>query len=317
MTAPILNPLQDFKIWLGGIGIGLILLHLLLIWKLTGQTDQILLSGLFWLAIAQKLWQRRQQLQWHSDGIASAIGLLLMGMTLIKSLSLFWVEASFLRLLPGLIAVSLGLLAAGWRLQQFWRELLLVLPLILPKGLLLQGLETAIGLPIRTLTAQFSSFMLHYLGFNVLRQGTVIELPNGAVDVLFGCTSIPALILLLQLAILFIAFFPIAPAQYIRVLMASASIAVVVSSSRIALLAIVAADKSSFSYWHGAQGSQIFSTIAIVLFGEFCRTLLNRARHFPGTPASELEINDDSSTPPYPVPSDFPEYLPDSQQIGD
>lgn len=290
MNVPLLKPWQDFKIWLSSIGLGLILLHLLLVWKLTEQTDQILLSGMFWLAIAQKLWRRRRQLQWKSDGITSTIGLLLLGLTLIKSMSLFWTEASFLRLLPILIAVSLGLLAAGWRLLQFWRELLLLLPLILPKGLLLYGLEAAIGLPIRTLTAQFSSFMLHYLGFTVIRQGTAIELPNGAVDVLFGCTSIPALILLLQLAILFVAFFPVAPAHYSRVLAASVAIAFGVSSLRIALLAIVVADASSFSYWHGSQGSQIFSTIAIVLFGKFCQTLVNPVQHFSS--AAELKINE-------------------------
>ncbi|MBI4783121.1 MAG: cyanoexosortase A [Oscillatoriophycideae cyanobacterium NC_groundwater_1537_Pr4_S-0.65um_50_18] len=278
MNVRLLKPWQDFKIWLCSIGLGLILLHLLLVWKLTGQIDQILLSGLFWLAIAQKLWRRRWQLQWQSDGFTSAIGLLLLGLTLIKSLSLWWTEASFLRLLPLLIAVSLGLLAAGWRLLQFWRELLLLLPLILPKGLLLHGLEAAIGLSIRTLTAQFSSFMLHYLGFTVIRQGTVIELPNGAVDVSFGCTSIPALMLLLQLAILFITFSSIAPAHYSRVVIASVAIAVVLSSLRIALLAIVVADTSSFSYWHGSQGSQIFSTIAILLFGKFCQTLLKPAQ---------------------------------------
>ncbi|NJR65525.1 MAG: cyanoexosortase A [Leptolyngbyaceae cyanobacterium CRU_2_3] len=248
-----------------------------------------------WIVLAgdrQKLWQRRQQLQWQSDGIASTVGLLLIGMTLIKSVSLFWVEASFLRLLPGLIAVSLGLLAAGWRLQQFWREFLLVVPLILPRGLLLHSLEAAIGLPIRTLTAQFSSFMLHYFGFTVIRQGTVIELPDGAVDVLFGCTSIPALILLLQLAILFITFFPIISTHYLLVLAAAATIACVVSSLRVALLAVVVADASSFAYWHGAQGSQIFSTIAILLFGEFCRSLLNRAQLPPNSPAAELTMNE-------------------------
>jgi len=292
MTAPIVSPLQDFKIWLSGIGIGLILLHLLLIWKLTGQTDQILLSGLFWLAIAQKLWRRRQQFHWQSDGIASAIGLLLMAMTLVKSVSLFWVEATFIRLLPGLIAVSLGLLAAGWRLQQFWRELLLVIPLILPRGLLVQALDSAIGLPIRTLTAQSSSFILHYLGFTVIRHGTVIELPNGAVDVLLGCTSIPPLILLLQLAILFIAFFPIAPVQYPRILAATVAIAFTVSSLRIALMSVVVTDASRFAYWHGAQGSQIVSTIAIILFGEFCRSLLNHIRPYPYPHPSDLKPNE-------------------------
>lgn len=291
MIVPILKLWQDSKIWLGGTGVGLVLLHLLLIWKLTGQTEQILLSGLFWFAIAQKIWRRRQHIQWRSNRGADTLGLMLIGIVLAKSLSLFWVEASFIRLLPGLIALSLGLLTNGWRLQQFWRELLLLFPLILPKGLILHHLEAAIGLPIRILTAQFSGFALHYLGFTVLRQGTVIELPNGTIDILFGCTGIPLLILLLQLAILLITLFSVSPDQYIRILVATVIIAFVISSLRIMLLAIVVADASSFDYWHDS-GAQVFSTVAIILLGGFCHPLLHRVQYPSTAQTAALKINE-------------------------
>jgi cyanoexosortase A len=266
---------------LGSISIGLVCLHLILLWKLTEQLDQLILSLLFWGAIGLRLWQRRNSLSLDSDWLSSGIGLLLVALVLIKSVSLFWTETSFLRLLPGLAAISLGLLASGWRLQQFWREFLLLIPLMLPKGLILHGLETWLGSTVQTLTAQFSTFALHYLGFTVIRQGANIILPNGAVEVMFGCTGVPVLVLLLQLALLFIAVRPFTPKQRIQICIAATIIAFALSSLRIAFLALIVSDPACFSYWHGTQGSQIFSSGAIVLFGWYCHSLAEQMSASP------------------------------------
>jgi cyanoexosortase A len=263
---------------------------LILLWKLTEQLDQLILSLLFWGAIGLRLWQRRNSLVLNSGWLSSSIGLLLVTLILIKSVSLFWTETSFLRLLPGLVAISLGLLASGWRLQQFWREFLLLIPLMLPKGLVLHGLETWLGSTVQTLTAQFSTFVLHYLGFTVTRQGANIILPNGAVEVMFGCTGVPALVLLFQLALLFIVICPLASRQRIQICIAATMIAFTLSSLRIAFLALIVSNPACFSYWHGAQGSQIFSSGAIVVFGWYCHSLAEQMnaspRIFPYTPSS-------------------------------
>lgn len=267
---------SQLQVSLGGIGIGLMLLHLTLLWKLTRQTDQLVLSLLFWGAIGRRLWQRCQSLVLDSNWIASGIGLGLIALLLLKSVSLFWVETSFLRLLPGLAAVGLGLLASGWRVRQFWPEFLLLLPLMLPKGLILHALETWIGLPVQTLTTQFSTFILHYLGVMVERQGVNIVLPNGAVEVMFGCTGIPVFVLLLQLALLFIVSYPLTSLKKIQVCVAAATIAFTLSSLRIALLASIVSDPKWFSYWHGTEGAQVFSSGAIVLFSWFCHALVEQ-----------------------------------------
>lgn len=271
----------QLEVLLGGIGMGLIVLHLILLWKLTEQTDQLGLSLLFWGVIGFRLWQRRHSLSLDSNWICSGIGLLLIALLLIKSIFLFWVETSFLRILPGLSAVSLGLLASGWRLWQFWREFLLLLPLMLPKGLVLQSLETCIGLPMQTMSAQFSTFVLHYLGFTVQRQGIHIVLPNGVVEVMFGCTGIPALFLLLQLGLLFVAYCPLTSRQRIQICFAATGIAFSFSTLRIAFLALIVSEPQSFSYWHGSQGSQIFSSIAIVLFSWFCHSVSAQTNSSP------------------------------------
>jgi cyanoexosortase A len=116
--------------------------------------------------------------------------------------------------------------------------------------------------------------MLHYLGFDAVQQRTTITLNQGAVDVLFRCTGIPLLILLLQLALLFFMMFPLCQKQRMRLLITAVLIAFLLSSLRVALMAVVVNDPIAFSYWHGGNGSQLFSTGAIALFGWLCQQAL-------------------------------------------
>jgi cyanoexosortase A len=133
--------------------------------------------------------------------------------------------------------------------------------------------EQAIGQPLQVVTAQFAAFVLHYVGFNAVQQQTTITINHGAVDVLFRCTGIPLLILLLQLALLFFVLFPLTRQQRVRVIVLAVLIAFLLSSLRVALMAVVVNDPIAFAYWHGGNGSQLFSTGAIVLFGWTCQRL--------------------------------------------
>lgn len=268
---------QRTQFWLGCVGLGVIALHLTLTWRLTQQTDQMVLNVLFWGAIASLLWQRRQTLTLTSDWVSSTIATLLMGLVLIKSLSLFWFESTYLRVFPGLAALSLGLLASGLRLKQYWREGVMILTLMIPSGTLAQMLEPWLGETIQTFLAQSTTFFLHYVGIDVIRQGTEVLMVNGAVKVEYGCTGVPIFILLIQLSILLILLFPTRMHQQGYILLLAGAIAFILSSARITIMILVVSQPDRFEYWHGPEGAQIFSTLGIILFALCSQAMLTPA----------------------------------------
>lgn len=252
----------------------MIALHLTLTWKLTQQTDQMVLNVLFWGAIASLLWRRRSRLDLNSDWISSTIASLMMGLVLMKSLSLFWVESPFVRLFPGLAALSLGLLASGPRLNQYWREGLMVLTLMIPGGALSQLLEPQIGSAIQTLLAQTTTFLLHYVGREVVRRGTEVVMTDGAIRVEYGCTGIPILILLIQLSILLVLLLPIRGYRQGYIFGIAIAVAFALGMIRITIMSLVVNQRTMFEFWHGSPGAQIFSTLAIALFALCSQTLI-------------------------------------------
>lgn len=260
--------------WVGLMGAGLALLHLVLTWRLMGQTDQVVITALFWLAILGMLMGQSGKAKGHP--LSRYIGLAFLGVIVARSVATPPDEAWFVRSFPALAVLNLGLLISGFRLQQHWRAGLLVMPLMVPRTLVERVAEQWIGYPSQLLTAQFAAFVLHYLGIDAIQQNTTITLGQGAVEVLFRCTGIPLFILLLQLGFLFLIVFPTPRGQQIKLVIIAGAIAFLLSSLRVALMAVVVKDPVAFEYWHGGNGAQIVSTGAIVLFGWFCQQSLPR-----------------------------------------
>lgn len=248
------------------IGGGLILLHLLLTWKWTGSTDQFVLNILFWLAIALLLWHKRFHLNLQSSRFASGLGALLMGLLLIKSISLLQTESEFIRLFPAWAAFSIGLIASGFRLRQYSREMLIIFTLSIPPGAVERLVEWSIGLKIQALIAKSTAFFLHYLGFDVVYNGIEIASAKGTVRVEYACTGISILFLLLQLSVLVQLVFPVYGWRCRNLFPVAILLAWMLVTLRVALMVTAIDQRSTFEYWHGEPGSQIFSTIAIVLF---------------------------------------------------
>lgn len=270
---PLVRLLQNSKFCLFGIAIGLSVLHLILTWRVSSDIDRLIVSALFWGAILCLLWRKQDNLDLESGIFSSFFGFLLMVLVLVKSISLFWFESSFLKLAPLLLAPGLGLLASGFKgLKQYWRELTLVLLLCLPESSLPQIIEEIFK--VTTLTAKFATFVLWYLGFEASRQGSNIVLPNGSVLVAPHCTGLGTSVLLLKLSIVFILVFPTNWSRKILLLITAIFTAFVAGGIRVALMAVVVSNQQVFDYWHGPQGNQIFSTISILLFGLFCRILI-------------------------------------------
>ncbi|MBZ8180045.1 cyanoexosortase A [Oscillatoria salina] len=270
-----LKELQNSQLYLGGLAVALAVLHLILSWKVVSDIDRAIVSVLFWAAILSLLWRKRDKLNLDSDIFSSFLGSIILVLMLVKSLNLFWFESSFLKIIPLFLSLSLGLLASGFRgLKQYWREFILVLLLCLPDLYLESKINE--NFPLSLLTAQNASFLLWYLGFDVVRNGVKLILPNGAVEVFHPCTGTASMILLLKLTIVFLLVFPTKKLPKILLVLAGLGIGFFSGVIRVGIMALVVSNEQAFAYWHGHQGASIFSTISIVLFGLVCQYLLQQ-----------------------------------------
>lgn len=265
--------LQSSKFYLFGIVVGLVAYQLLLTWQIGNDVDQLIINALFWGAILYLLWGKRDKLSLESEIFSSIFGLLLIVLVLFKSISLFWFETSFLRVIPLTTACGLALLASGMRgLKQYWKELIILLLLSLPPSLFVSIINHL--LQITVLTAKVATFILWYLGFTLSRQGDTMILNGDAVMVTPECTGISTALLLIKLATIYILIFPTNWRKRLLSISGAIGISFIISTIRVALLATVVSDRAAFHYWHGGTGNQIFSTVSILCFGFFCHYFL-------------------------------------------
>ncbi len=260
-----LKHLQEPKYWLLGIACGLIALHLTLTSR-TNDTDLFGTMLLFWGVVAFLIWEKHESLTFESGIFASFLGSSLIALILLKSSSISGYDY-FIRVVPFLSGISLALLASGTKgLKQYWQELLILGYTAIPPGLI------GVFVDVALLTAKFSAFLLHYLGFEVVRKGVFLILEKGSVEVYHGCSGVNAMLQLLGLALVFLLMFPTTKGQKIVLPFVAVITAFLVNAARVALLAVLVSlsQPEAFKYWHEGNGSVIFSMIAVFIFGLFC-----------------------------------------------
>ncbi|NQE32487.1 cyanoexosortase A [Microcoleus asticus] len=260
-----LKHIQEPKYWLLGIASGLIVLHLTLTSR-TNDTDLFGTMLLFWGVVAFLIWERHESLTFESGIFASFFGSSLIALILLKSSSISGYDF-FIRATPFLSGISLALLASGTKgLKQYWQELLILGYTAIPPGLI------GVFVDVAKLTAKFSAFILHYLGFEVVRKGVFLILEKGSVEVYHGCSGVNAMLQLLGMALVFLLMFPTTVGQKIVLPLVAIIIAFVVNAARVALMAVLVSlsQPAAFKYWHEGNGSVIFSMIAVSIFGLFC-----------------------------------------------
>ena len=257
---------QEPKYWLLGIAVGLITIQL----TLASRADNVDLFGtmfMFWGVVAFLVWERAETLNLESGVFASFFGATLIALILIKSASIPVGYDFFIRIAPFLSGLSLALLASGVKgLKQYWQELLILAYIIIPPGLI------GIFVDLALVTAKFSAFILHYVGFDVIREGVYLRLPTGSIEVYHGCSGVNAILQLLGLALIFLLMFPTTRNQKIIVPIVAIILAFAVNAARVALMAVLVAfsQPGAFKYWHEGNGSFIFSMISVAIFGFFC-----------------------------------------------
>ncbi|MEQ8386409.1 MAG: cyanoexosortase A [Coleofasciculus sp. A1-SPW-01] len=283
MKATSLTPLQRLKIppyWLLAIAAGLVAIYMTLSWK-AGDEAQLGMSVLFWLAVGSLLWGKRQELNLESEVVPSIAGALVIGFVLWYSAHISGLRltnenvqrlAPLLRLLPFISAIGVALLASGFKgFKQYWQEVTILFFLGGPATI-------ASFIPdISPITAIFSAFMLHYMGFQVdLYDKVFINLPDGGVKVYHGCSGMEAMTYVLGLSVICLIMFPISRRKQYFVPIMALVVGFVVNSFRVALMAVLAnaQNMEAFKYWHEGEGSLVFGMISVMVFGVFYWLLL-------------------------------------------
>ncbi|AFZ36283.1 exosortase [Stanieria cyanosphaera PCC 7437] len=267
--------LKTNQFWFYASLISLAVFYLTLTWKNTQNVDFIVTNSLFWGAIFLLLWRKRKQFSFGSDFFSTTFGLFLLTIVLIKSVSLVWFESLFfLPLTPffgflGLIAIAFGLK----ELRKYWWELLLSGVLFFPSDTL--GWWFNRLFQIQIMTAKLANYLLYYFGFNTISQNynIVLHLPEQGyftASVNYSCTGVSMIILMFKLALLLESLVMMKQLQRFLFPTAAVMIGFFLGTIRVTIMTVLLPEPDKFTYWHGTEGAQIFSTLAIVIFSSFC-----------------------------------------------
>jgi cyanoexosortase A len=251
-----------YKFLLLSLIIGLMIIHLNLVDR-SNDSDLFSCSLLFWLTVGYLIWSQGDRLNLIGDFFSHLVGLFLLGFLLIKTLNVAQHDI-FLRIYPLLAILSFILFASGFKsLKKYQYELLLVGFLAIPWEFVYLFIDLSL------LTAKFSNFLLWICGFTVKRQGIMLILPTGTIEVYNGCSGLRLIIQLLGIALIFIAILKPSLVQKIIIAITAIILGFTVNSIRVALMTILVGlgDKKAFLYWHVGTGSLWFSLLSVALLG--------------------------------------------------
>lgn len=280
MTTRIETRQTHDRFWLFFSSVGLSILYLNLTWRATTDLDRLTTDMLFWGAILWSLWQKRDRFSYRSSLISGFIGWFCLGIVLFKTISLYQFESTLLPLIPFSGAISLALIASGFKgLYQYWRELFFSWFLFFPTGVIGYFLDRQIQITVGT--AKVATYLLYYFGFNVANQGNIVllslpEMGEFKAIVDYPCAGVPMILLMLKLALLIICLMPLKRSQQLLLPAFSVGMGFMLGVIRVCILTLAIPEPTRFNYWHGSGGSQIFSTLAIIIFSGFCYWILQQ-----------------------------------------
>ncbi len=255
------------------------------VWNVLGKSPS-LLDVLGWGSIIFLLWQKRHKLKFRGSLFSSLLGMILiLWMVIRHTLSRSDLQMDVLSFFfPIVVLTGILLILSGFRkLGNYKSELAVATFISLPVTSLYILLT-----PVINIDAQFLSFMLHYIGFQVTRQDTVVSLPNGSVEVMSLCSSVGPILTILPFIIVLLSIYSVSKAKQIFVYLVTIISIVFINNIRLSVLAILVnnGDRVNFDYWHTGGGAGIFSNIIVLLVGWICYQILNH------TPSSYVDSED-------------------------
>lgn len=247
------------------IACGFAMIHFLLINQSNNKSDDLIFTVLPWAGLIFLLWQKKEQINLESDYLSSIMGFLLIGLILMKSVNLFWFEASFIKVIPLLGIIGLLLITSGFKsLKNYAREIIILTIFIIPSD----SLERIVNrvFQVNVLTAKMSTMFLWYSGIEVSSDGAIINFPDSSVFVDYPCTGVSSMLILLKLSILAICVFNKSLKITIFLTFISIIIGFFLGVIRASILALIIKDTELFNYWHGDDGGSIFAMISMGVF---------------------------------------------------
>lgn len=271
--------LSDVKAEFAGVAIALISLHLLMYWRFTGNLNYVSIELIGWSAVFYRLWQRRDRIVLRRERGAQLFGWFLIALLLVRGWNLTSASGSILGLNSLLIGIAMAAIAVGFQqFKHYQREFWMVAMIALPLEQALTLVDRLINSSL--LTAKYSFTLMWYCGFLVERQGTLLSLPTGTVNVYPGCSGLEAILVSLKVAFFFLMVYPTRHREKFWVLAIAILSAFIVNGFRIMLLAHLVASHNTagFDYWHGSQGAQFFSMISMFIFSGYCQSLIEQPK---------------------------------------
>ncbi len=244
---------------------------------------------LLYTGILFTIYDRRNHIAFVSKFPANFIGFCLVIIPYINAgflVEAIWVYWYFIALTS---ATGLALLASGFQgIKQFQKELAIIV--IFPTFMfifirLLWLLSDRFSVTL--ISAKITSFVLWYLGFDSVNQGTIVYVNGGAIDIYDGCTGIPLLLMLLRLSMTLVILFPFLLKNIYLPFILSFLISGVFSIGRLIIMALVVTDKPAFHYWHGNEGGNIFALLSFLSFGVII-LLLSPNNQIPLSPSKVI-----------------------------
>ncbi len=248
------------------IAAAMIAIHFTVLMRKSVDSNIINLHFLLFFGIASLVWEERANIKLQSGFFATLLGTFLICIVLLRALTPIGYDITSSPLIVGL---GLSLLISGiYSLKYFKKELILLsLTAFYPR---IGDFFNNIG--ITKATAQASSFLLWLCGFSVHHNGLEIILPKARVEVLTACAGLDSMMLIITITMFFYILVRTKLVDKIICMIIAILISFWLNSVRIAILAILAnsGDKKGFDYWHGGDGSLIFSVISVGVFAIFC-----------------------------------------------
>ena len=234
-----------------------------------GKQSHLLMSLFVWASVLTLLLDKHQAQQAQPTKLFSFIGFITLSALMIVSVARpgdkttgFFPLIAFLSWF--LIFVDLK------QLNLYLKEFVILLTFGLPKLIP----ESAFGLS--SLTAKFSAFLLHSsVSYPVqLVNSTLIQIPNGSVEVVPACSGVSLMVHMLSISVIFLCLFPAKKMDWVLLPVLAVLIGFVLNGIRVAVLASLSRPESlnNFQYWHSASGASVFVLAALLLYSAlwFC-----------------------------------------------
>jgi exosortase len=122
--------------------------------------------------------------------------------------------------------------------------------------------------PLQMLASQLAAAALSLLGVPVLRDGNILELPNGQLSVVEACSGIRSLLSLTFLALVYGHFFEKKTWIRVALFLATIPVAILANGTRVTVTGVLYEVRPDLAegFFHESTGLVIFFVAAIILF---------------------------------------------------